>query len=80
MEALVTFSKPYNYSGVSQKERILPTANTVQANWGHDQKHKKNPFFLAACVVSWLASPIGLEMEMFNTVILAKVSEYLEFW
>lgn len=36
MEALVTFSSPHNRSGVWQKERIHPSAGTVEACGGHE--------------------------------------------
>lgn len=41
IEAPVTFSNPHNHSGVSQRDRIAPSANTVEAYGGHALKLKK---------------------------------------
>lgn len=40
-EAQVTFSDPHNRSGVSQRERISPNANTTEANCDHALKRGK---------------------------------------
>lgn len=40
-EGQVTFSDPHNRSGVSQRERISPNANTTEANCDHALKRGK---------------------------------------
>lgn len=40
VEALVTFSKPDNDSGASERERIPPNASAMEGYGGHLVKHK----------------------------------------